>query len=145
MIRCILANRDDAGTYSVPQDHVEDDWELVQKFAETEAEDIGEAIGWGKWTRVYRFERGIDDVEAWYFVAEPRVKTVREFWGRHNIDGGIAILHYDDYGQPMLWVEPHEKGLTIVDVNTSAKELGYRDESEQSVAVRKDEWLKSTE
>jgi len=58
--------------------------------------------------------------------------TVREFFDL-NRDGDIAVLATDDTGAPVLVIERHEHGLTVVDYNSSAEELGYRDDSDRDI------------
>lgn len=66
--------------------------------------------------------------------------TVEEFFEKYSDDGEIAdVLHYDD-GTPALRIEKHRYGLTLTDSNTSARELGYRDESNEDLGKIVEEW-----
>ena len=67
--------------------------------------------------------------------------TVKDFFEIHG-DGNRATIEADNWGQPLLWIEAHDKGLTVVDCNSSVRELGYRDESGMDIDVLRNEWLK---
>jgi hypothetical protein len=66
--------------------------------------------------------------------------TVKDFFEMHR-DGNTATIETDKYGQPLLWIEAHDRGLTVVDCNSSVRELGYRDDSDCDVDEIRNEWL----
>lgn len=51
--------------------------------------------------------------------------TVKEWYETNDF-----VLREDFNESPILWIEENDGKLTVVDCNTSAKELGYRDESD---------------
>ena len=73
-------------------------------------------------------------------------ETVREYFERNQEVSksghplGQAILESDQSG-PVLWIEKHERGLTIVDCNSSVEMLNYRDESDEDVEAIRQSWL----
>ena len=67
--------------------------------------------------------------------------TVKDFFEMHG-DGTRATIEADNWGQPLLWIETHDRGLAVVDCTSSVRELGYRDESNCDVDEIRNEWLK---
>ena len=60
---------------------------------------------------------------------------------QYDID---PTLVRDDDGVALLWIEPHNRALTVVDTGASARELGYRDDSDIDVDALRNEWLEAT-
>lgn len=76
MTRCILVERSDTGTYTIPGSAEEESWDAVLGAADS-VERYGYLRGWGEWTAVYVVKLGLDGAgeaddgyELWYFVAE---------------------------------------------------------------------------
>ncbi len=50
------------------------------------------------------------------------------------------VLVRNDAGAALLWIEKHDRGLTVVDTNASVAELIYRDDSNEDAEVFTAEW-----
>ena len=62
-------------------------------------------------------------------------RTVREHYDRHGSD----LVRKN--GGTWLWIEKHDKGLTVVDSNCSARDLSYQDDSDDNVASLIAKWM----
>ena len=72
--------------------------------------------------------------------------TARDFFEmkKGNLDGDetIAVIETQSNGSPSLWIEKHNEALTVVDCNSSASELGFRDDSSVSIDEIEEWWSK---
>lgn len=68
--------------------------------------------------------------------------TVKDFFEIYSKDDETAVIEKHDDGSPALWIEKHDRGMTVVDYNCSSSEKGFADESGEDVEKIRDEWLR---
>jgi len=65
--------------------------------------------------------------------------TVKEYFEKTGENSTAEILNYDD-GTMALWIEKHDRGLTVVDCNSSVRNLNHQDHSNDSVEEIVERW-----